>query len=282
MTPIWILILLGIVQGLTEFLPVSSSGHLVIIQSLLPGFNEPGVLFHATVHLGTLGAVVLYFRRDLFEMAACIISPRSADPLRVRLMLLIVVGTLPTIAVALLFKDELEQLFANVSIAAAMLLVTGTLLYFTDRTRERTTDLERMNIGHALFVGVAQGFAIIPGISRSGATITAGVFSGLTRELALRYSFLLSIPAILGAFVLQLATHEHTVGQEIEWIGYGLAFAAAFGVGLREHWSSLEDATVAQAHLLRLLLLGPRSHCTGSKASRLSPTLLISSLSSHR
>lgn len=231
MTPIWTLILLGIVQGMTEFLPVSSSGHLVIIQSLLPGFNEPGVLFHATVHLGTLGAVLLYFRQDLFDMASCVISPRAADPAKVRLMVLIVVGTLPTVAVAVAFKEELEQLFANVSVAAAMLLVTGTLLYLTDRTRERATDIQQMNVGHALIIGIAQGFAIIPGISRSGSTIAAGVFSGLKREVALRYSFLLSIPAILGAFVLQLATHEYPGGQGVEWIGYGSAFVAAFGVG---------------------------------------------------
>lgn len=231
MTPIWILILLGIVQGLTEFLPVSSSGHLVLIQSILPGFNEPGVLFYATVHLGTLFAVLLYFRRDLLDMVSCIVSPRSADPAKLRLILFIVVGTLPTIVLAVVFKDEFERLFANVSAAAAMLLVTGTLLYLTDRTRERTTDLQSMNIGHALIVGIAQGIAVIPGISRSGSTIAAGVFSGLTRELALRYSFLLSIPAILGAFVLQLTTHEHPVGQDVAWTGYGLAFVAAFGVG---------------------------------------------------
>ena len=231
MTPIWILILLGIVQGLTEFLPVSSSGHLVIIQNLLPGFNEPGVLFHATVHLGTLGAVLLYFRTDLLEMATCIIAPRSADPVKLRLIRLIIVGTLPTVVVALAFKDELEQLFTNVSAAAAMLLVTGTLLYLTDHTRERTIQLREMTLKHALIVGIAQGCAIVPGISRSGSTIAAGVFSGLTRELALRYSFLLSIPAILGAFILQVTTHEHPIGQDVEWLGYGLAFVAAFGVG---------------------------------------------------
>jgi len=231
MTPIWTLVLLGIVQGLTEFLPVSSSGHLVIVQSFLPGFNEPGVLFHATVHLGTLGAVLLYFRRDLTDMAGCVVSPRTADAATLRLMVLIVVGTLPTVVIALAFKEELEQLFANVSAAATMLLVTGTLLYLTDRTRERATDLQNMNIGHALIVGIAQGLAIIPGISRSGSTIAAGVFSGLKRQAALRYSFLLSIPAILGAFILQLATHADPRGQEVDWLGYGLAFVAAFVVG---------------------------------------------------
>jgi len=231
MTPIWTLVLLGIVQGLTEFLPVSSSGHLVIIQSILPGFNEPGVLFHATVHLGTLGAVVLYFRQDLLDMASCVSSPRTADWAKIHLIWLIVVGTLPTVAIALAFREELEHLFGNVSAAAAMLLATGTLLYLTDRTTERATDIQKMNIGHALIIGIAQGIAIIPGISRSGFTIAAGVFSGLKRELALRYSFLISIPAILGAFILQLTTHEDPVGQETEWIGYGVAFVAAFGVG---------------------------------------------------
>ena len=230
-TPTLTLVALGILQGLTEFLPVSSSGHLVLLQSRLPGFSEPGVLFHATVHLATLGAVLVYFRRDFVALARAAAAPQRADPGAVRLLWLIIVGTLPTALIGLLFAEPLERLFTSVPTAASMLLVTGALLFATDRAPERTRGIEHMKLGHALVIGMVQGMAIIPGISRSGATVAAGVFAGLRRDLALRYSFLLSVPAILGAFVLQLATHGLQGASEVNLPGYGLAFLAAFAVG---------------------------------------------------
>lgn len=230
-TPTPTLVALGILQGLTEFLPVSSSGHLVLFQSWLPGFREPGVLFHATVHLATLGAVLAWFRRDVLALVRAAVMPGRADPAAVRLLWLVALGTVPTALIGLLFRDALEGLFSSVSTAAGMLLVTGALLFATDRASERSGDAEDMRAGHALMVGLVQGMAIIPGISRSGATVAAGVFSGLGREFALRYSFLLSVPAILGAFVLQLLAHGLDNPSEVNVPGYGLAFLAAFATG---------------------------------------------------
>lgn len=231
MTPTLTLATLGVLQGLTEFLPVSSSGHLVLVQSWLPGFREPGVLFHATVHLATLGAVLLYFRRDVAALACAGLKPRRADPAAVRLLVLVAAGTLPTALIGFLFKSELERLFASVPTAASMLLVTGALLVATDRARGRDANIERMRVWHALLIGLVQGLAIIPGLSRSGATVAAGVLSGVGRDLALRYSFLLSIPAILGAFTLQLLSHGMDGTQDVNGPGYAAAFLAAFVTG---------------------------------------------------
>ena len=231
MTPTLTLAALGLLQGLTEFLPVSSSGHLVILQAWLPGFREPGVLFHATVHLATLGAVLVYFRRDVAALGGAAVRPARADPATVRLLWLVIIGTVPTALIGFFLKELLEGLFTSVPTAASMLLVTGALLLATDRAGERTGGIGRMSLTQAVVIGVVQGAAIIPGISRSGATVAAGVFCGLERGLALRYSFLLSIPAILGAFVLQLATHGLDGALAVNKLGYGLAFVAAFAVG---------------------------------------------------
>lgn len=231
MTPTPTLVALGILQGLTEFLPVSSSGHLVLFQSWLPGFREPGVLFHSTVHLATLGAVLAWFRRDVGALVRAAVMPGRADPAAARLLWMVAAGTVPTALIGLLFREALEGLFSSVSTVASMLLVTGTLLFATDRARERPGDIRSMRTGHALMVGIAQGIAIIPGISRSGASVAAGIFSGLGRALALRFSFLLSVPAILGAFALQLPTHGLDRAAEINVPGYGLAFLAAFAAG---------------------------------------------------
>ncbi len=229
-TPTATLAALGILQGLTEFLPVSSSGHLVLLQALLPGFREPGVLFHATVHLATLGAVLAYFRGDVAGLARAALMPSRADPAAFRLLWLVAVGTVPTALIGFFLAEPLERLFASVPTAAGMLLVTGVLLFATDRAGERTGGIAGMGVIQALVIGLVQGAAVVPGISRSGATVAAGVFCGLERGLALRYSFLLSIPAISGAFVLQLATYG-LEGAAVNWLGYGLAFLAAFIVG---------------------------------------------------
>lgn len=231
MSPTLTLATLGILQGLTEFLPVSSSGHLVLVQSWLPGFQEPGVLFHATVHLATLGAVLLYFRSDVATLVHAALMPRHSDPAVLRLLALVVTGTLPTALVGVLFKDGLERLFSSVPTAATMLLVTGALLVATDRARGHGVNVERMRAWHALLIGLVQGLAIIPGLSRSGATVAAGVLSGLGRDLSLRYSFLLSIPAILGAFTLQLLSHGLDGTRDVNELGYAVAFLAAFTTG---------------------------------------------------
>lgn len=231
MTPTLTLLTLGILQGLTEFLPVSSSGHLVLLQSHLPGFREPGVLFYASVHLATLGAVLAYFRKDFANLAYTVVRPGHADRASVRLLWLVIIGNLPTAVIGLLFTEPLESLFASTPTAANMLLITGALLFVVDRVPERNHGIKEMRLSHALSIGIAQGIAIIPGISRSGATVAAGVFAGLGRNFALRYSFLLSVPAVLGAFVLQLLEHALDGAGPVNSVGYGLAFLAAFTLG---------------------------------------------------
>lgn len=194
-------VLLGLLQGLTEFLPVSSSGHLVLAQSLLPGFRQPGVLFDVLLHVGTLLAVLAYFRGDVGELLASLLP--GGDPSRRRLALLLVAATVPTGLIGVVFKDPLEALFHAPRAAAAMLLVTGALLWVSEVLARPRMGLEGLGYGRALAVGVVQGLAIVPGISRSGSTIAAGTLLGIRGEDAARFSFLLSVPAVLGAVVLQ-------------------------------------------------------------------------------
>jgi undecaprenyl-diphosphatase len=215
-------IVLGIVQGLTEFLPVSSSGHLVLFQNLF-GMHEPELLFDICLHVGTLAAVLLVFYREILEILIALVQipgrMRSAGGIRnllagdasIRMALLIVVGSIPTALIGLLFKEIVDQLFGSLIIVGCMLLVTGTLLWLTRKIRSRGRTIERTTLKDALIIGIVQGLAILPGISRSGATISAALFLGVDRKLAGRYSFLLSIPAIVGALVLSLDTPElHT------------------------------------------------------------------------
>ncbi len=195
-------VLLGLLQGLTEFLPVSSSGHLVLAQSLLPGFRQPGVLFDVLLHVGTLLAVLAYFRGEVGELLASLLP--GGDPSHRRLALLLVAATVPTGLIGVLFKDPLEALFHAPRAAAAMLLVTGALLWVSEVLARPRFGLEGLGYGRALAVGVVQGLAIVPGISRSGSTIAAGTLLGVRGEDAARFSFLLSVPAVLGAVVLQV------------------------------------------------------------------------------
>lgn len=200
-------VLLGIVQGLTEFLPISSSGHLVIFQNLL-GFNEPELLLDVAMHLGTLAAVCLYLRSDIRDIVTGILSRDFHGP-GARLAWMVAAGTVPTVIIALVFRDSLEKAFSSVSLVGWMLIVTGCILLTPRLIRVRrsgsfsSTTTARVGLLSALVVGAAQGLAVTPGISRSGTTITAGLALGMDRDLAGRFSFLLSIPAIVGAVILQ-------------------------------------------------------------------------------
>lgn len=220
-------ILLGVLQGLTEFLPISSSGHLVIAQSLLPNFNQPGALLEATLHLGTLGAVLLYFRRDFLD----VLSPGNGDPGRRRLLELVIIGTLPTALIGLIFQAGFERLYESASLAGLMLLLNGLLLFTIDRVRDGNNTTSGMRYWQGLVVGVAQAIAIVPGISRSGSTIAAGVFSGFGRTLAMRFSFMLSVPAILGAFILQSATYAGQANAGGDLVSYGIGGLTALLIG---------------------------------------------------
>ena len=206
---------LGIVQGLTEFLPISSSGHLVLFQNML-GFKEPQLLLDCSLHIGTLLAVCLYFRSDLKKMAAEIWQ-YAALALKGRsqsgevdlkndnnFFLWILVGSVPTGIIGLVFKTPLERAFGSVSMVGMMLITTGIIVAATRLIPKGYGTQKQVGLLVALAVGTAQGLAIIPGISRSGATIVCGLLLGLEREAAARFSFLLSIPAIIGALAIQL------------------------------------------------------------------------------
>jgi undecaprenyl-diphosphatase len=191
---------LGLVQGLTEFLPISSSGHLVIGQHLLH-FKGPNIAFDIVLHLGTLLAVLVYFRQDLGKILYSFSA--QGDRQWRQVALLVLLGTVPTGLIGFFFKDPLEALFSSVRLVALMLCVTGFLLFLADRVARTDRPLAGLGWKDALLIGLVQGLAIIPGISRSGSTISTGLYLKIEGEAAARFSFLLSIPAILGAVVLE-------------------------------------------------------------------------------
>ena len=195
-------IFLGLIQGLTEFLPVSSSGHLVIFQNLL-GFREPELLLDSALHLGTLLAVCIYFRLDLGKMATEAWRFDFKKP-HGSLILWVLAGSVPTGLIGVIFRSPLESLFGSIGLTGVMLIGTGVIVAVTRLIPGSYGTRTDVGLLAALAVGTAQGLAIIPGISRSGATIVCGLLCGLDRDLAARFSFLLSLPAILGALVLQL------------------------------------------------------------------------------
>ena len=207
-------ILLGVIQGVAEFLPISSSGHLAIAEHLLgmSGASDIPEFFDVLLHLGTLVAVFVSYWDDVRDMVVeffCGVrdlargsTPTPVPPAR-RMILLIIVGTLPLLIV-LPIKDLVEGLADNMYFVAAALLVTGCLLFASDRVRKGRKTEKSATMVDVLLVGVAQAIATCPGISRSGTTITAGCFRGFDRKFAVRFSFLLSIPAILGANILSL------------------------------------------------------------------------------
>ncbi len=204
-------VVLGVVQGLTEFLPVSSSGHLVIVQSFIEGFHQPGVLFDVMLHFGTLLAVLFFFRNEVSDILRSLLpgswrGSNDGDDLisaRRKMAVLIVVGTGITGGVGFLFEENIHSLFTSVDVVAVMLVITGLLLYLSDRKGRGDRKDTDLNLVDAVIIGIAQACALIPGISRSGATITFGIFRGLTGETAARFSFLLSIPAIIGAALFE-------------------------------------------------------------------------------
>ena len=192
-------IILGIIQGLTEFLPISSSGHLVIFQKLL-GFQQQQLLFDCALHIGTLLAVFMYFSKDIKRLFDSVVHYREANS-EFLLLKDIITGSIPTAIIGLLFKDYFERVFDSALIAGIMLCVTGIFVGATKFIPEGSK--KRVGLINSILIGIAQGIAIIPGISRSGATITCALMCKIDREVAFRFSFLLSIPAILGAFALE-------------------------------------------------------------------------------
>jgi undecaprenyl-diphosphatase len=237
-------IVLGIVQGLTEFLPVSSSGHLVLFQQLF-GLKEAELFFDVCVHLGTLVAVIVVFHREITNIIAAllrlvslagqketILQQVESDP-ELKMALLIVIGSIPTAVLGLLFKRIADQLFSSSFLIGLMLMMTGLLLWLTRRTNpgDKGAGIESFSKTKAFVIGIVQGLAIIPGISRSGSTISIGLLLGVDRETAARYSFLLSIPAILGAAFLSLKGGLSQSDPAIRFSLLGATTAAFVGYG---------------------------------------------------
>lgn len=225
---------LGLVQGLTEFLPVSSSAHLRIIGPLLPSGGDPGAAFTAITQLGTETAVLLYFRHDIARIAAAwwrsLWSASARNDPDARMGWLIGIGTLPIAVLGLLFKDAIEGSLRNLTITATMLIVFAVLLGLADRIGAKQRPLAQLTWGHGLLFGLAQALALIPGVSRSGGTITAGLLMGYTREAAARYSFLLAVPAVMASGFYQLY-RSWAIGSPIPPGPTALATLIAFGVG---------------------------------------------------
>lgn len=208
-------IILGIVQGLTEFLPISSSAHLRLVGEVLPGGGDPGAAFTAITQLGTEAAVIIFFWKDIvriigkwFRQFGGAVDRRDPD---VMLGWWIILGSLPIVVLGLLFQDAIETTFRSLWFVAATLIGFGLLLGVADWVGKKQRTLDQLNAKHGIIYGLAQALALIPGVSRSGGTITAGLFLGYERAAAARYSFLLAIPAVLGSGFYQLAKTWGTV-----------------------------------------------------------------------
>lgn len=198
-------LILGIIQGLTEWLPVSSSGHLAIVTEFF-GWQPP-IIFYVLLHLGTLIVVATFFRRDILKVlkAFARLDFKSKDG---RLGLFVVLSSIPTLVIGYVFQDLFESFFDDLVVVGVALFMTGFLLFVSERGESD----KALNYLDSFLVGIAQGVAIIPGVSRSGATISTGLLRGLDREIAFKFSFLLSIPAVLGATVAQLGDLDLIVG----------------------------------------------------------------------
>ena len=193
-------IVLGIVQGLTEFLPISSSGHLRIVPAFF-GWDDPGAGFTAVIQMGTMAAVLLYFREDLWNITRMWLrslrDPEVRSETDARLGWYLIIGTLPIIVFGFLLKDPIENEFRSLELIGSTLIVLGLILLAADRLGRKEREVEQITLRDGVAMGFAQSLALIPGVSRSGATITAGLFLGLNRAAAARFSFLLSVPAVV-------------------------------------------------------------------------------------
>ena len=206
-------IVLGVVQGLTEFLPISSSGHLRIVPALV-GWPDPGSAFTAVIQLGTMAAVVLYFFKDLVRVfwawLRSLFNAELRGTLDARMGWYIIIGTIPVGVFGLIFKDQIETGARNLWIVACALILFGFVMLAADHYGRKTREVSELTARDGLGIGLAQSLALIPGVSRSGSTISAGLFLGFTREAAARYSFLLSVPAVVlsGLFELRKVGDE--------------------------------------------------------------------------
>lgn len=231
-------VVLGLVQGLTEFLPISSSAHLAIIPKFL-GWDDPGAAYTAVIQIGTELAVVLYFWRDIWTIGSGwvrgVFSRDARQAPEWRMGWFVIIGSLPIVALGLLLQDLIDKEFRNLWVIGTTLIVLGIVLGIAERVGRKTSPIENLTMKHAILLGVAQAGALVPGVSRSGATISMGLFLGYERAAATRYAFLLAIPAVVGAGLYKLkdigGDNSYGVGPTI--VGTVVSFIVGLAV---IHW----------------------------------------------
>ena len=214
-------IVLGIVQGLTEFLPISSTGHILYVPALA-GWPDPGAAFSAVIQLGTMAAVLVYFRSDLWRMAVAFVKSfggdhelwRSSDT-DGRLGWYIVIGTIPISIIGIVFKDQIENNVRTLALVAIVMILFSFVLMAADLKGAQDRDVKELTLKDGIIIGLFQALALIPGVSRSGSTISGGLFLGLDRESATRYSFLLSVPAVVLSGVFELRKIGDSSGASV-------------------------------------------------------------------
>jgi len=233
-------IVLGLVQGLTEFIPVSSTAHLLIVPSIL-GWGDPGAAVSAVIQFGTLLAAIIYFFRDIVRLIAGffrgLITRRPLADVDSREAWLVVIGTIPIVVLGLLFKKHIESTFRGLWIVTTMVIVVAILMQIAEWYAKRRTlrTFDEMTVADGVAIGLGQCLALIPGSSRSGSTIMPAIFRGIDRPTAARYSFLLSIPAVGGAGVLELFKERHALGA-LGWTPIAVAIIVAFISGYASIW----------------------------------------------
>lgn len=242
-------ILYGIIQGLTEFIPISSTAHIRVVPALL-GWNDPGAAYTAVIQIGTLLATFVYFKNDIAELIKgffnAVKTRNFSDPYA-RLSILIIIGTIPISLFGLTLKKYIEGDFRGLYVISASLIILAILLYIAEKVADHKKDLKEITVWDGIIIGFAQAVALIPGSSRSGVTITAGLFCGLKRETAARYSFLLSIPAIALSGVYELYSeraellHENVLGLMLSTVVSGIVgyIAIAFLINYLKTRSNL-------------------------------------------
>jgi undecaprenyl-diphosphatase len=248
-------VVLGLIQGATEFLPVSSSGHLILVPVLL-GWPDQGLPFDAAVHLGTAVALLCYFGPELLRLASGLVAGRAADR---RLLVALALGTIPAAVVGVLFEHAIETRLRSATVVALSSIAWGAVLWLADRqaSRSRIHEVREVGVGRALLIGGAQVLALVPGTSRSGVTLSAGLFSGLDRSTAARFAFLLGLPITGGAgLVKTLSLLRHGI-PAADAVALGIGLLTSFLAGLAAVWflvAYLRRRSLAVFVVYRILL----------------------------
>ncbi|NRQ50730.1 undecaprenyl-diphosphate phosphatase [Aeromicrobium stalagmiti] len=231
-------VVLGVIQGLTEFLPISSSAHLAIFPKFF-GWDDPGAAYTAVIQIGTELAVLLYFWRDIWTIGSGwvrgVVSREARQEPEWRMGWFVIIGSVPIVVLGLLLQDAIDRDFRNLWVIGTTLIVLGIVLGIAERVGRKSSPIEDLTMKHAILLGLAQAGALVPGVSRSGATISMGLFLGYERAAATRYAFLLAIPAVVGAGIFKLkdigGDNSYGVGPTV--VGTVVSFVVGLAV---IHW----------------------------------------------